>query len=914
MTNSIKYLSYILSIVSIILTKACSNIQTNQTDIYESLNNISLNSSYKDIYNQTEKINYFLIIQNNTDIINSTNYIKIQIKNLNNEINHNVISYYHNDSSFSERKQLSHNISNITYIILTKDQIENDFYISIEFDIIPCLYELEILLLNNIEFYLGEQYSYFVTKENKIMLFDIIGKLNINNSNNKNNNTIFVWAKGNKEISLNICNITNTYYKHPKYNMYIIDYGKGNGIIKNNNFLFNLEIHGKEGDLINIGTLFFDSSDLCSNYFIDKQEIMGFLKKNLKDKNCYKFPQNINNILLQKGVYENKEINISYNVNHFCVSLPEGFDDVIYTLYSFQANNDKNNNLIRFSPLVNNIEYFNEINKNMTIGLIPIKQNEDLNYISYFLNPLNGKYKVGIYICETYPLCYIDSNITYEEIKYINSFSLTYSKSEDDIYLNQIGKKRKIIIIKSENNLNEKNQDKNLFYLTIYNQNYINLLKPDTIYTKYTRKTIIENYLIKYNNSNNENIKSIYIFIELISGYIEINDFEPQIYKRYNKEKKYLYIININNNTSTKISFKIDSKTNSFYKIIYIKNINDYEIKFNFFDGNYLFNLNNKNKIIINPNKFNSINTLRFVSFYSINCSFNIKYDNFINRKIDSNNINFYQKIYTNKEINNKSLSYEISKNGEKNNNNSSQSCLFYMSTFRLNSINSNYLNGIILSNNNSQYFIFNNKINYTFNFIYLFTNSNNNLYIEIKLFDIEKYELILFYNENINDTIDIKSDMKIKIDYNILNNICLNSYQICFIKFSIKSNRNLNESKIVINPNFDGNNLNIEGSKDIGGDNKIEDDDEKFFDINNPLFILVIVGTLFFILIIIVVIITIYFTCKNKGLIEEVNSISFKYDDNIYKNDNDYDKDNNSEKYDNILEENFSDIDSEKH
>ena len=96
MTNSIKYLSYILSIISIILTKASSNIQTN---IYESINNISLNSSYKYIYNQTEKINYFLIIQNNTDIINSTNYIKIQIKNLNNEINHNVISYYHNDST-----------------------------------------------------------------------------------------------------------------------------------------------------------------------------------------------------------------------------------------------------------------------------------------------------------------------------------------------------------------------------------------------------------------------------------------------------------------------------------------------------------------------------------------------------------------------------------------------------------------------------------------------------------------------------------------------------------------------------------------------------------------------------------------------------------------------------------------------
>ena len=913
MTNSIKYLSYILSIISIILTKASSNIQTN---IYESINNISLNSSYKDIYNQTEKINYFLIIQNNTDIINSTNYIKMQIKNLNNEINHNVISYYHNDSTFSERKQLSHNIGNTTYLLLTKDQIENDFYISIEFYIIPCIYELEILLLKNIELNLGEQFSYFVTKENKKMLFDIIGKLNTKNHIRKNN-TIILWVKGNKEITLQFDTSSNPYYKHPKYNVYIINYGNGYDIINNNNFLFNLEINGNEGDLINIGTLFFDSSDLCSKLFSDRQEIMGFLKKNIKDINCYTYPQNIKNIFFQKGVYENKEINIDYYYNNkFCVSLPAGYDEVIYTLYSFQTNNNKNNYLIRFSPLINNIEYFNEINKNLTVGLIPTKQNDDINYISYFLNPLNGKYKVGIYICETYPLCYIDSNITYEELNYINSFSLTYSKSEDDIYLNQISKKKKIIIIKSETNLSEKDENKNNFYLTIYNQHYTTLLKPDMIYAKYTRKTTSENYLIKYKNE--EDIKSIYIFIEFISGYIEINDFEPQTFKKYRKDRNILYIININNNTPTKISFKIDSKENSFYKINYIKNTEEDEIKFNFYDGNYLFNLNKTKSIIINPNKLDFDDTLRFLSFYSINCTFNIKSDNNNkNKRVENNkNNNFYQIIYRSKDINNNFLSYHLSKIAQKNNN-GNQSCLFYMSLFRLNSIDSNYLNCIILSNNISQYFIFNNKTNYTFNSIYLFTNTNNNLFIEIKLFDKEQYELILFYDENNNETIEIESDITQTIDSNILKNICINLYQICFIKFSIKSKRYLNESKIVINPNFNGNNLNTEEIEDNQNDKKIEDDDnddEKFFDFDNPLFMLGIVGALFLLLIIFVIIIGIYFTCKNKRLIDDVNTISFKYDDNICKDNNAHDDNNKDEKYDNMLEDNFSDIDSEKH
>ena len=77
----IKQIKYLLYILSILLGISSSTIKTT---LYESIINISLNSTYKNVYNQTEKINYFLIILNNTDIINTTNYLKIQIKNLNN--------------------------------------------------------------------------------------------------------------------------------------------------------------------------------------------------------------------------------------------------------------------------------------------------------------------------------------------------------------------------------------------------------------------------------------------------------------------------------------------------------------------------------------------------------------------------------------------------------------------------------------------------------------------------------------------------------------------------------------------------------------------------------------------------------------------------------------------------------------
>ena len=61
------------------------------------------------------------------------NYLKILVssdQNIDN-INH-IISFYQQDQSFSDRKQLSQSFSNSTIMWLTKDQIKADFYFSVQ--------------------------------------------------------------------------------------------------------------------------------------------------------------------------------------------------------------------------------------------------------------------------------------------------------------------------------------------------------------------------------------------------------------------------------------------------------------------------------------------------------------------------------------------------------------------------------------------------------------------------------------------------------------------------------------------------------------------------------------------------------------------------------------------------------------
>ena len=78
----------------------------------------------------------------------STNYIKLEVELLNN-YNGIAISYYQKDYNFKERKQLSYNFSNSTFMWLNKNQFKNNFYFSINCkESLECEYKLKIYKKN----------------------------------------------------------------------------------------------------------------------------------------------------------------------------------------------------------------------------------------------------------------------------------------------------------------------------------------------------------------------------------------------------------------------------------------------------------------------------------------------------------------------------------------------------------------------------------------------------------------------------------------------------------------------------------------------------------------------------------------------------------------------------------------------
>ena len=149
------------------------------------------------IDNLTENKYYHIIPESSSKL---TNYTKLIVRDNNatneshlNYINY-VLSYYQDDETFSNRKQLSYGSLNTTTMWLKEEQIKNGFYLSIETTYNNCNFSLEIYPTNKAELLRGEQYSYYVTEENKEMIFYI------NNKNFLVKNIYFqyitFWVKG----------------------------------------------------------------------------------------------------------------------------------------------------------------------------------------------------------------------------------------------------------------------------------------------------------------------------------------------------------------------------------------------------------------------------------------------------------------------------------------------------------------------------------------------------------------------------------------------------------------------------------------------------------------------------------------------------------------------------------------------
>ena len=845
-----------------------------------------INNEILTIDNLTESQYYYHILFESQS--NIPNYLKIisKEKNENSDNYEYALSYYGQDSTFTNRIQLS-KLSNSPIIWLNKEQIENGFYFSIECYTNKCNgYYINIYPKNVPELILGQQYSYYVTNENKNMTFSFIreSQLNQTDLNNNKNNTVIVWARGNKKI---VSQLEGTKYeKHSIYNAYII---KSEDI---NEYNFSIIVEGTIGDLINVGGFIFQNNDDYNHYICENCDIfsefenIGFLKKNIIEENCFEISHYRDDIHIIPIDNNNIEIPISNYWNktnkYACVRLPNNIDELFFifqNIYYNEPNKEKKDFI--FYNLFLGYNYHQYLKEGINIGYIPTNIEEDFKFLTYNIFIENINNKAYILTCDNYPFCLINE----EEISkstpiknHLGFYSISFNKDELDIHFSPINKIKKVLIITCNNDINNKD---NGLYVNIYtDKTQIIIPSEIPIQYKYIRKENEDNLIIKKNNNIFADKDHTFINVEILSGDISLNS-NPSTDKHY--EYKKIHLFSLNKNES--FSLKIKAKQNSVYSIkYYLINLKNEYINFVPFGGNYLLYIEKISYIILmNSLKSKNKNNQKYISFYPKNKKMEINYnsgnDSLKTYKLPITNKTFYQDIFIEEQDSLHIKTFHLDTN-DKNNNNS---YLLYMSSYYCENDNNEILeSSIILEENIVKTILFNQKYKEN-KFTYLFSSDeyNKEVNITFNLLNNGNYEINIFINNiELEQKLIITSNKTKKIDYNDWKDICINEQQICKISFNITSNNSEQDSILEIYINKK------EEEKDDGENESESDEEEK--DTNNKKkkkknkTVLIV----FLVILCVILLIIIFFlklTCikMNNKLEEEVTKISFIDSDN---------------------------------
>ena len=669
------------------------------------LNNF-LNNSIS-LYKYNSNMEFKVISEGEANLLN---YLKIQVDSLyNNENNDNqfVISYYQQDSSFEERKQYSQSFTNSTFIWLNKNQINKNFYFSVECSNISiCIYNLTIYKSDYAELNFGDIYNYYVTKENKDMMFLInfdSSKYFVNKSYSYSDYKLSFWARCGKSLNSTLNPQTVNSLIKDRYQAYLFT-GKD---INENLKRFYLKVEGNIDDIINVGSLIFDEKNICPIIFKDIGiEITGFFKKGLFEKNCFKF-SNISSDSIKEVDYDiglpicnDLYYDSTNNFKLVCYKLNKKYtiDEYLYSL-QYINNGKKRTNLL--SPQIIGKNYVRRVEEGEIIGLIPFKLDASFKFLSYYFLDLKGISESYIYECKSYPFCTIDSSSFKNSIQLRNisgSYSISYTNDEYG-NISPIGKYQKILLIKIKSS-------GYLYDITIYTNG--NNIIPFVMcnHYKYLRKENNENLMIYFDlilNKAVEEDMNVFVSLEILSGsakvsldspkssFIEVIENENKhsyIFSYVRKGKRSMLKIKANKNTVYKFFLNIDWAPNVYY--FNVGNNYLYEFKDNIKEYKLYF---------VSSSNSNKDKSYVYFKFFQLNCEIEVKKR--ANSKI----------LPTNEEL--MSKGEDIYQYNVKRVDNKNESCKFYVSTDSLD-INKplNYMEAVTISNNITHYSIFNKEIN----------------------------------------------------------------------------------------------------------------------------------------------------------------------------------------------------------
>ena len=805
------------------------------------------------------------------------NYAYVKIEMISSEPTADFIfSFYKgDDSNLNKRIQLSQSVSSKAFMYLKKEELGTSFYIKTEFKGTPSLYNLTLTQANDTEISIGEQYSYYITKDNQLMNFTIIGKPIIKHDfynyvihTGSNTSKLSIWAKGALDLKTEV-NLPSEEVKSlnkTTLNSHIIE------LKTEDEIRYNLKVSGTEGDYITIGVTLFNKDNVCQTVISDKNnEIFGFLRKGFMDKihlpmiNTFNLLFTYNQIIdhdnsiLQTNPKTSSFVIKDLNLTVYTLSLDTSLTESFYSFkFTKKKTNQTNSDFIETHLMLIGPTYRLSLEKGESIGFIPMKTSN--NYLTLHVNAESGKYKASLITCKTYPFCK-DSDTDKVRLKQYNSALISYDNtqySKDSV----IEHNQKILLLNCES-------QKCAIIVNMYTEkNNISIL-PLIPYYRYVRENNEDNLIIDV--TQEARFYSAYKFnlhIEILSG-ISDADITFNEGKRYEYDNMVLY--EVDQGKKNLFPLKIKAKKNIVYSIIALEQ--DTYLKPQI---NYLKKFTDlENEITIKPESDDISEYLYFIGFFPLNFDMSFKFYDASNDSIQYNNMlqsdKYYQDFRNYSELSSVGKRYKISRLSNETN----KDTLFYrISIFRhLSELHPD--ESIILSYNKSYPFIFTQK-NHKMKYIYLHSDKNKGLSLNIELIDKIKYKLELLFNDKLYKNYEFNDNYVIDISPEEMGKQQNDNMQPIQVNFIISLDNCEKDS--VFKLNVSDYHKKESSSKDDGKTKKL----------------ILFIGIPCLAVLVIIVVIVIICLLKNKKqydrLKDQVNSISFKKDDALQRDSKDDD------------------------
>ncbi len=751
---------------------------------------------YQKEVGEVTKEKYFQI--KGLSLSSSPNYMKVTLNPLHEDPNiHTVLSAYKPEKKDQIREQMSIGYGDKNKMWLTQTQISSDVIISVACEVYPCKYELVFSPEETIELDLGEIVNIYITEENKNMKFTFFAKETMSEDAYAN-----IWAKGSQYIKTTLGGVTE-YEKFKAQTQYLVKLG-GKDVHE-----ITLTVDCAPGDMISVGSAFFENGLSIGTVYAGEKEFHGYLKRGYIEENCYQIKTKVfepESLIYIVGSTETKFLQIMFKqdgepieysettfkeiimtsmgiedleTQTMCVKFSSVGDEkekysnlkeIVYTL-SVTIGAEVNKKTISIMPpLVNGQFYPHLLNVNQQLGLIGSNPKKDFAEINYSLMESIGETELLVYKCDKYPFCSIEE-MKEENIEKLLPTNKVTTWSEDKNSLgyevSPISPHQHVLVVKCN-----KSSSNFCGFGTLI---YTNLDRIKLLENLYNSQLLLADekdlYVVDYQGEYN--VQKIYVDIMVFSGELEVQTegFDDHIYHKYYSANKVFLSITLTHDELDQgyVLFYVHATKNSYYIIqsSLVREGDDSWLTNELPSGmSYLVTVDPsaqdaEGKLPMRKDvKFENINVddevPYLVNFHSLNCKFSVSTkkpkDQYEEEYVPIETIDYYsQDIITSDDmVKYYSLSYDyrVQIIEPDHSNYKKKLCMVFATGVELQKDNQGIVQReIIIPENSPQNIIFNKGLT-SIKYLFPLVESSNDMIVKFNLLDKAKYKVNVFFGK----------------------------------------------------------------------------------------------------------------------------------------------------------------------